>query len=68
MAARIVLERTLGAAVDEHGSILNKVLWDIKDLLKLVGHLSCVTALLLGGVLYMWLLLSNSWMRVRLWC
>lgn len=53
MAARIVLERTLGAAVDEHGSVLNKVLWDIKDLLKLVGHLGCVSALLFGGVWYM---------------
>ena len=53
MAARIVLERTLGAAVDEHGSILNKVLRDIKNLLKLVGHLDCVSTLLFGGVWYM---------------
>lgn len=32
-------KRTLSAAVDEHRSILNKVLWDIENLLELIRHL-----------------------------
>lgn len=32
------VKRTLGAPVDEHGTILHEVLWDIQDLLELVRH------------------------------
>jgi hypothetical protein len=31
-------KRTLRAAVDEHGAILDEVPWDIEDFLELVGH------------------------------
>ncbi len=33
---------TLSAPVNEHRSILNKVLWNIEDLLELVRHLCCM--------------------------
>ena len=32
------MPHTLGAAVDEDGSLLDKVLWDIDELLELFGH------------------------------